>query len=986
MGNSLYERTATGLFSTGAGATQRTPDASPAPVNSTSSPGNPPLAFEVTATRTATGILLTHLIKRTDTNAVLMNYTYTDTNPNNNGLLGSAQSAATGYSPTYNTAGFAFARSYIGTTGAQAQFSNIQIAFTPGVSADSQFITFPAPADRPVTSAPFGLTASASSGLPVTFNLVSGPATLAGDTLTVTGIGTVVVRASQAGNLTYLPAPDVEQSFTVNKASATVTLGSLNPTYSGQAKPATATTNPSGKTVDFTYNGSATAPTAAGSYAVVGTINDATYQGTALDTLVIAQAPQTISFAALPGRIFGDAAFDLTATATSALPVTFSIISGPATLNGNTVTLDGVGAVVVRASQFGDPDHLAAPDSEQSFIVAKASATVTLGNLTTMFDGQPKPVTATSNPPDKNVIVTYAGSTTPPSAVGSYAVVATIDDFNYQGSATGTLVIARRSFTDAVTGWLATNTTTIAAADTSSPLLNSENGSGTSGASIPFFARITPRVLTAVGDSLQVGGNVTVNAPAGTANQGLWFRFGLFDNPNAAGSKTVNNWLGYTAMAQSTAANSLYERIGGTTSGDFASSIFGTAGRTPDPSPAYVGANSPSGVVTLRFDQTITRTAAGVTVVSRLARPGAGGAADTVYLSSTYTDTTPNNNGISSGTSQTLPSDPVYSPRYDSVGIVFSGAYLNSANTSSAQFDNVAVTYTPGTDATAQIITFDPLADRPFDPGPIALTATASSGLPVSYAVTSGPATVSGSTLTLTGVGEVTVRASQTGDSIWLPALPVGQSFTVGKAPATISLGNLVHTYDGFAKSATAATTPANLTVDIRYNGGQTAPYQIGSSEVTAVIMDDHYEGAASDMLVILDVRTPLENWRFENFQIYGDTGNAANTADPDHDGIRNLMEFALGLDPMLPSVLPAALIINGNQMEYTYTRSKAALATVTFIVERTASLSAESWTTQDVSELAPPLADDGVFQTVKVVLPKDGDRRFVRLRVVVQP
>ena len=266
----------------------------------------------------------------------------------------------------------------------------------------------------------------------------------------------------------------------------------------------------------------------------------------------------------------------------------------------------------IRASQSGDSNHLAATDVVRSFTVAKAPATVTLGDLATMFDGQPKPVTATTNPPGKDVVITYDGSPTAPSAVGSYAVVATIDDFNYQGSATGTLVIARRSFTDPVTGWLATNTTTIAAADTSSPLLNSGNGSGTSGASIPFFARITPRVLTAVGDALQIGGNVTVNTPAGAANQGLWFRFGLFDNPNAAGSKTVNNWLGYTAMAQSTAANSLYERIGGTTSGDFASSIFGTAGRTPDASPAYVGANSPAGVVTLRFDQTITRTATGV--------------------------------------------------------------------------------------------------------------------------------------------------------------------------------------------------------------------------------------------------------------------------------------------------------------------------------------------------------------------------------------
>jgi sugar lactone lactonase YvrE len=869
MGNataSLYERTSTGLFSTGSGATLRTVDTSPAPVGSSSPSGNPPLSFETTITRTATGVVSTHLIKRADTSATLLSYSLTETTPNNNGVLTAAQNTPTNpvHTPTYNTAGFAFARSYIGTTGTQAQFSNIQVAFTPGITAESQFITFPTIGDRPVTSPPFALTATASSGLPVSYQIVSGPATLSGGTLTVTGIGTVTVRASQAGNLTYLPAPDADQSFTVTKSPATVTLGSLNPTYNGSPKSATATTNPSGKTVEFTYNGSPTAPTAAGSYAVVGTINDANYEGSATSTLVIAPASQTIHFASLPGRTYGDVPFPLSATATSALPVTFSIVSGPATLNASTLTLDGAGTVVVRASQSGDSNHLAAPDVDQSFVIAKAPATITLGGLSAMFDGQPKPVIATTNPPGKNVLITYDGSVTPPSAVGSYAVVATIDDFNHQGSATGTLVIARRSFTSPVTGWLATNLTTIDGANTSSPLLNSGNGSGSgttgSSASIPFFARIAPRVLSTVGDSLHIGGNVTVNAPAGNANQALWFRFGLFDNPNPAGSKTVNNWLGYTAMARSTAANSLYERIGGTTTGDFASSIYGTSGRTPDASPAYVGANSPSGVVTLRIDQTITRTATGVTVVSRLARPGTGGAADTVYLSSTYTDTTPNNNGLSNGTSQTTPSVPVYSPRYDSVGFVLSGDYINNTtNTSSAQFSNIEVTYTPGTDGTPQTIDFPAPADRVYGDAPFALTATADSGLPVSYTVANGPATVSGSTLTLTGVGDVTVRASQEGDVSYLPALPMERTFTVAKAPATITFGGLSHVYDGQAKAATATTSPPNLNVEIRYDGEPGAPYQIGDHEVTALVVDEHYEGSSSGTLVIEPIPQTVE-------------------------------------------------------------------------------------------------------------------------------
>ena len=69
-----------------------------------------------------------------------------------------------------------------------------------------------------------------------------------------------------------------------------VILGNLAVTYNGSPQSATATTAPSGLNVTFTYNGSSTSPTNAGSYTVVGTINDPNYQGSATGTLVITQA------------------------------------------------------------------------------------------------------------------------------------------------------------------------------------------------------------------------------------------------------------------------------------------------------------------------------------------------------------------------------------------------------------------------------------------------------------------------------------------------------------------------------------------------------------------------------------------------------------------------------------------------------------------------------------------------------------------------
>ncbi|MEM9819885.1 MAG: GEVED domain-containing protein, partial [Bacteroidota bacterium] len=83
-----------------------------------------------------------------------------------------------------------------------------------------QSITFPAIADRFSNDPPFAILATASSGLPVNFTIVSGPATINGNSVALTGeLGTVIVRASQPGNNQYHPAPDQEQSFEVLQVS-----------------------------------------------------------------------------------------------------------------------------------------------------------------------------------------------------------------------------------------------------------------------------------------------------------------------------------------------------------------------------------------------------------------------------------------------------------------------------------------------------------------------------------------------------------------------------------------------------------------------------------------------------------------------------------------------------------------------------------------------------------------------------------------------
>lgn len=159
-------------------------------------------------------------------------------------------------------------------------------------------------------------------------------------------------------------------SLTVSAIPVTVTLGGLSQTYDGNLKPVIVTTNPNSKAYSLTYGGSAATPTNAGTYAVVVTITEPGYTGSASGSLVIAKATQTISFGALAPVTMGGAPFALSATATSGLPVSYaSSNTSVASFSGNTVSIVGAGQATITASQAGDANRLPAADVPQSLTV-----------------------------------------------------------------------------------------------------------------------------------------------------------------------------------------------------------------------------------------------------------------------------------------------------------------------------------------------------------------------------------------------------------------------------------------------------------------------------------------------------------------------------------------------------------------------------------------------------------------------------------------
>jgi MBG domain/FG-GAP repeat len=227
----------------------------------------------------------------------------------------------------------------------------------------------------------------------------------------------------------------------VTKAEATVYFQDLAQSYDGTARSITATTMPAGLTVEITYDGLATAPTNAGTYAITGTVNAINYQGSIVDSLVVAQADQTITFPALGDKVTTDEV-GLAATADSGLAVSFSVASGPASIAGGTnLTFSGEGSVSIVASQAGNGNWNPATDVTNILNVTKAAASVVLQGLVQTYDGTARAISATTMPAGLTLEFTYDGVVTAPTNAGVYAVTGTVNDVMLQGSSAGSLVV-----------------------------------------------------------------------------------------------------------------------------------------------------------------------------------------------------------------------------------------------------------------------------------------------------------------------------------------------------------------------------------------------------------------------------------------------------------------------------------------------------------------------------------------------------------------
>jgi PKD repeat protein len=256
---------------------------------------------------------------------------------------------------------------------------------------EDQTITFQA-IEGQITTDTVVLDATASSGLNVSYSVVSGPAIIAGGrTLSFTGEGLVSVVASQAGDDDWNPAPEVTNTFAVSKAEqADLDFAPPSPqTYNTTNLLSTTGGSGTGTVSYAVLSGPGEIVGADGLKATAGTgeiaveatraADDLYLAQTAFATVTVAKAEQTIDFPAIGDKLTMDAV-GLAATASSGLPVAFAVASGPATISGGTnLTFTGEGAVSVVAFQAGDANWNAAPDVTNTFNVSSAQTTSTLG-------------------------------------------------------------------------------------------------------------------------------------------------------------------------------------------------------------------------------------------------------------------------------------------------------------------------------------------------------------------------------------------------------------------------------------------------------------------------------------------------------------------------------------------------------------------------------------------------------------------------------
>ncbi len=257
--------------------------------------------------------------------------------------------------------------------------------FVMDVSKHPQSITFNSVKDKVYGEAPFALQATASSGLPVSFEITAGKdiISLQGNTVTILKAGQTTIRAMQVGNNEYDSAEPVQITFTIHKAPQTITFNAIADQTIEAASITLQATSSEAPPINFTTTGPA---------ALSG--NTLTLLDTGLVTVTAAQAGNDYYLPA----VAVSQSFRVVATEKPVEP-------------DSTEQLYAIAVQLTTANQSPMPTVMATVFRKEGnrFVVVAEKAVSNISSL--QFDSLPSGnYTVRIKPDDGNFLTTYAGN------------------------------------------------------------------------------------------------------------------------------------------------------------------------------------------------------------------------------------------------------------------------------------------------------------------------------------------------------------------------------------------------------------------------------------------------------------------------------------------------------------------------------------------------------------------------------------------------
>jgi|GEM_PF-2378612 len=618
----------------------------------------------------------------------------------------------------------------------------------------NQTITFTTNPPSPATVGnTYTVGATSDSGLTVSI-AASGACSNSGNTVTFTATGTCTITATQGGNGTYNAATPKQQSFSVGKIDQVISLTATPPANTTYGSTYTIGATGGGSLIALTFSvdsastaGACTVGAANGLVTFTGpgtcriNINqagNASYNAApqVQVTFAVGKAGQTITFlSTAPASVtVGDAAYVVSASATSGLQVSFGIASasaGVCTLSGTSVTFIAGGTCTIIASQGGNANYNQAPPAQQEITVNKKTQSITFNTQTPSSrpfvpGGSTFAINPTASATPSGLPVAYSSLTTGVCTIAPGTAMVTM-------VAPGTCTIAANQAGNGVYAAAAQVTQDVAI--------------GLASQTVDFPAQ-TPSNHTFVAN-----GTFTVN-PAATASSGLPVTYGtdtpLICSVSSTGTVTMLA-VGTCTIVAKQAGDSTYAAAQATRN-----VAIGLIAQTID----FPAQTQPSRNFVLNS----------TFAVDPLATVDSG-------LTATYSSKTAGICSVS-GATVTMLAAGICTIAADQPGDATHAAATQVTRNVAllmSQTITFAATQTPDSRTFAAGGTFQ-----------ISPLASASSGLPVTYSSgTAGICTVNGTTVTMVAPGTCQIIAQQNGDGTYYAAALQAQSIVTLLAPLT---------------------------------------------------------------------------------------------------------------------------------------------------------------------------------------------------------